>query len=427
MAQDPVLLALEGHRSLLSSAGKVFVAYSGGLDSTVLLHAAQQTCPDRLVALHANHGLHGDAARWQTHCEDYCKQLGVACQSTELFLEESGSGVEASARDARYRWFEECIGSSDVLLMAHHQDDQAETLLLRLLRGAGPDGLAGMPQQRHLGAGSLLRPLLSLPRSSLKSYAQECGLAWVEDPSNGDTRFDRNYLRQEVMPLLARRWPGYRSTLSRTAAQLRERNEHLPAPRLSTVRGCLGDPGFLVAEVPEEPALAALALRDWLRERSLRLPPAARLTEFLRQLREGSGARLQCPLWTIERYRDAVYLLPSHPESPPEACSISVGQSLWWPGLGELTLNCEGATDVPGLMLRARQGGERLELANGQHAELKTVFQELGVPSWWRPRLPFLIQKSDSHEVLLAVADLRSSPRAASLGLKLLLKREEFP
>ncbi|EAQ96992.2 tRNA lysidine(34) synthetase TilS [Congregibacter litoralis] len=427
MSQNPVLLALEECRSQLSAAGQLFVAYSGGLDSTVLLHAAHKTCPDRLVALHANHGLQAEARRWQAHCEAFCEQLGVAFASTELSLEPAGSGMEAAARDARYRWFEDRIGRGGVLLMAHHQDDQAETLLLRLLRGAGPDGLAGMPQHRALGAGSLLRPLLSLPRRALKEYAEESGLSWVEDPSNGDMRFDRNYLRREVMPLLERRWPGYRSTLSRTAAQLRERNEHLPAPRLSTVQGCFGDPGFLVAALPEEPALAALALRDWLRERSLRPPSAAQLSEFLRQLREGRGARLQCPEWTIERYRDAVYLLPPPLDTAPEAGAITVGESLFWPGLGRLTLRREGAGNVPGLMVTTRQGGERLELSNGQHVELKTVFQELAVPAWWRPRVPLLIQKSGNHEVLLAVGDLRSSPRAESLGLRLLLKREEFP
>lgn len=426
MAQDPVLQAIERHAATLDRAAAVYVAFSGGLDSTVLLHAVNARFSGPVTALHANHGLHNDAERWADQCAELCARWNIPFSSTGLQLHEDGDGVEAAARTARYRWFESCIEPGAVLLMAHHQDDQAETLLLRLFRGAGPQGLASIPVARPLGHGSLLRPLLDLPRKDLQAYASDHDLAWIDDPSNADTRFDRNYLRQQVMPLLAKRWPGYRSTLSRAASQLRQLNEHLPGPVMKTVYGSLGDPGFAIDDLSPEPALAALTLRQWLKEWSLLAPPAARLLEFLRQIREGAGAQLCGSDWTIERYRNAVYLHPPKfvPASRPRA--IQVGEALSWPGMGELTLEGAGSEAVPGLSLCTRRGGERLALANGHHKDLKTVFQELAVPPWWRNCLPLLVQSSAAGEELLAVAHLLRSPRAVSFGIELVWKRKEI-
>ncbi|EED33493.1 tRNA(Ile)-lysidine synthetase [gamma proteobacterium NOR5-3] len=407
----------------LERAAGVYVAYSGGLDSTVLLHALATSFSGLVTALHANHGLHDDAELWARHCAELCDQWKVSFRSTRLQLNDTGDGVEAAARSARYHWFETCVEADAVLLMAHHQDDQAETLLLRLLRGAGPQGLGSIPTTRALGHGSLLRPLLDIPRSDLAGYAAQHKLSWIDDPSNTDTRFDRNYLRQEVMPLLAGRWPGYRSTLSRAASQLRELNEHLPGPALPTVHGSLGDPGFQVEDLPREPALAALALRRWLRERSLVAPPAARLSEFLRQVRHGSGARLCGSGWTLERYRAAVYLCPTGLDPAPGILTIQPGQALHWPVMGELALKAEGE-DLSQLSLRTRRGGERLAMVDGHHKDLKTVFQDLAIPPWWRSGLPLLVRSSAAGEELLCVAHLLRSPRAVSSGIELVWKSE---
>ncbi|WP_439107175.1 tRNA lysidine(34) synthetase TilS [Congregibacter sp.] len=426
MNQDPVLQAIDQHAATLAPGTRLFVAYSGGLDSTVLLHAAAKIFDGRVTALHANHGLHGDAALWGAHCADFCSTLGVAFQTTELALENTGEGIEASARTARYRWFEACMADGGILLMAHHQDDQAETLLLRLLRGAGPEGLAGMPSTRKLGHGELLRPLLALPRRDLEAYVQAHDLSWVDDPSNSDTRFDRNYLRQELMPVIAQRWPGYRETFSRAAGLLRELNEHIPVPALATLRGSMGDPGFAIAELPSEPALAALALRRWLKGRSLLAPPSARLHEFLRQLREGTGAQLQGADWTLERYRDAVYLHPANIEGLSQEFPVSAEAPVSWSGMGLLAVEGPGEAEPLDLILRTRKGGERLALPNGQHKDLKTVFQDLAVPPWWREYVPLLLHRSASGEDLLAVANLQRSPLAISLGLKLVWKSQEI-
>lgn len=426
MAQDPVLSAIDAQLRALADDIPVFVAYSGGLDSTVLLHGAAAAADRQITALHANHGLHGDAGRWGRHCAEVCRSWDLSFSTVQLQLEDAGDGIEAAARAARYRWFESCLGDGGVLLMAHHQDDQAETLLLRLLRGAGPDGLSGMPINRSLGNGSLLRPLLDLPRKLLERYARAHGLAWIDDPSNADTRFDRNYLRHAVMPLLAERWPGYRSTLSRAAAQLREQNEHMPAPELTCLYNRMGDAGFALTQIPKEPALAALAVRRWLRRQALLAPPAARLGEFLRQLREGAGAQLCGSGWVIERYRDAVYLHPNGAEQAPPALPIDPGQPLSWPGMGELTVKMAGDGPLPALILRPRKEGDRLMLASGKHKDLKTVFQELGIPRWWRQKLPLLVLQSARGEELLSVAHLQRSSVAVSLGVSLAWKREEF-
>ncbi|WOJ94601.1 tRNA lysidine(34) synthetase TilS [Congregibacter variabilis] len=426
VAQNPVLQAFERHAATLDRAAGVYVAFSGGLDSTVLLHGVKAAFAGPVIALHANHGLNRDADRWANQCAELCSRWNIPFSSTRLELHESGHGVEAAARTARYRWFESCIEPGAVLLMAHHQDDQAETLLLRLLRGAGPQGLVSIPVARPLGHGSLLRPLLDLPRSDLQAYAMDHDLVWIDDPSNADTRFDRNYLRQEIMPLLAKRWPGYRSTLSRAATQLRELSEHLPGPVMKTVYGSLGDPGFAIDDLPREPALAALALRQWLKERSLLAPPAARLLEFLRQMREGAGAQLCGSDWTIERYRDAVYLHPRQLDPASKTRAIQLGETLSWPGMGKLTLMGAEGELLPDLSLCTRRGGERLALASGHHKDLKTVFQEQAVPPWWRNCLPLLVQNSAAGEELLAVAHLLRSPRAVSLGVELVWEREEI-
>jgi tRNA(Ile)-lysidine synthetase-like protein len=250
--------ALEHCAAQFDRAGRLYVGFSGGLDSTVLLHALVHARAKhwrgRTVALHANHGLHASAQDWQRHCDACCRGLDVPLRSSELAIEVLGAGTEAAARTARYAWFDQHLEHGDLLLLAHHQDDQAETLLLRLLRGAGPEGLAGMPAQRDIGAGRLLRPLLSLPRQVLEDYARLHALEWVEDPSNASSDYDRNFLRREVLPLLEKRWPGYRRTFSRAATQLTAMAEQQPVAALQVCTSVVGDPGFLLAELPADGA-----------------------------------------------------------------------------------------------------------------------------------------------------------------------------
>ncbi|MBE9538258.1 MAG: tRNA lysidine(34) synthetase TilS, partial [Proteobacteria bacterium] len=264
-----------------TAAKRWCVALSGGPDSTVLLHllcewrAEHPSEAPALLAIHINHHMQADADSWQAHCETLCSSWNVPLIVRDALVQGSGQGEEAAARQARYQLFEVEIGAGDILFMGHHLDDQVETYFLRLMRGSGLSGLSAMPAQRALGGGQLIRPLLKIERSALAAYASAHQLQSIQDPSNLDTSLDRNYLRQEVLPLLARRWSGYRQTVARAAEHAAVSqavvNECLPAP--GTVRSALGDPGIeqrvLNALSPEA---AMITLRNWLRSGALPMP-----------------------------------------------------------------------------------------------------------------------------------------------------------
>lgn len=418
----PVTTALVAHHTGLARAPRILVAFSGGLDSTVLLHAAHLRFPGAVEALHANHGLHGDAQAWERHCHAFCADRGIALRSTRLKLARDGSGPEAAARTARMAWFAEQLRRDEPLLLAQHRDDQAETLLLRLLRGAGPDGLAAMASERPLGAGRLLRPLLALPRSTLASFAQRHGLRWIEDPSNSDDRYDRNYLRHRVMPLLRERWTGCDATLARAAGLLRESAGARPAapPRRFSV---IGDPGFALEVLRGDAATAAERVRAWLRDAGLTMPGRARLVEFLRQGREGRGASLATRDWTLTRFRDAVFAHPGFGHIPSFERRVAVGAHLALPGVGTIEVCSDDPAASGGaggaLVVALRAGGERLAAARGMHRPLKSVLQEQSVPPWWRGRMPLLFAESRGRRELLAAGCLIRSPRCRELGLHL--------
>jgi tRNA(Ile)-lysidine synthase len=393
-----------------------YVGFSGGVDSTVLLHLLQRWCTGRdttpaLGAIHVNHGLQAAADDWQLHCEVVCRALGIECVSVAVDVAADGTG-EVAARDARYRVFSGQLPAGAVLFLAHHLDDQVETFFLRLLRGAGVEGLAAMPRRRALGAGELARPLLACSRAELEEYAAHHGLAHIEDPSNSDTALDRNFLRQRVLPLIATRWPAYRQSVSRASAHLGGA-ARLLAEVPATVHSVMGDPGLpLDALIGESADVAANRLRGWLRDRACRSPGHVALVEFLRQLREAKGdarPRLDCGHYALQRHRAAVYLLPEFGQTPPsESMDLAPGSPVSVPGLGALSLVAvrdEGLRLAAGeqLTLRWRQGGERCRpRGRGGSVSLKALLQELGVPPWWRDRVP-LVYLGDE---LLAVGDL---------------------
>ena len=405
----------------LLDAPRWYVAFSGGVDSTVLLHLLQRWCKAHheappLTAIHVNHGLQSAADEWQRHCEWLCRLLRIPLLCQAARVTAAGKGVEAAARDARYGIFRRQLGPGEVLFLGHHLDDQVETFFLRLLRGAGVQGLAAMPVSRPLGAGRLVRPLLGLTRAQLESYAAEHGLNWVADPSNEDTHLDRNFLRLQLLPLLASRWPGYRRTVSRAGEHLGGAAALLAEllPRPATVYSVMGDPGIPLAELfADAPRGAALRLRHWLQARNLPAPDQARLDEFLRQLHEaGEQSRpvLQCSAFTLQRYRDAVYLLPGFDgHSVCQPFWLGPGEVYELPGSGQLALEkvaMTGLSLAPDERLRVswRQGGERCRPRGrpGGSTSLKKLLQERAVPPWWRDRLPLLYLDDE----LLAVGGL---------------------
>jgi tRNA(Ile)-lysidine synthase len=402
----------------LLAAPHWYVAFSGGLDSTVLLHLLHRWRADHpnapaLTAIHVNHGLQAAAGDWQRRCEAQCRELQLRCVVRVVEV-QAGASPEAAARDARYRAFEQELPPGAVLFMAHHLDDQIETFFLRLLRGAGVDGLAGMPRQRPLGAGQLVRPLLDCPRTELENYAAEHGLTFVEDPSNHNTAMDRNFLRADVLPVLASRWPAYRQSVARAMGLVAAAAESLAASvgAPDTVHSVMGDPGLHVSELLE-PAqdVAAARLRAWLGAQRRRLPDHAALMEFLRQLRVAAvdgGPRLDCGEYALRRFRDGVYL--EAPVAAPDSRELQLlpGERLAVPGVGTVGVQ-QGDNGtlalLPGeqLTVRWRKGGERCRLPGRDGTRsLKTLLQEWQVPPWWRDRVPLLYLGDE----LLAIGDL---------------------
>lgn len=408
------------------------VAFSGGLDSSVLLHllvglALQHSLPP-LSALHVHHGLQAAADAWPRHCRQVCEALGVPLQVSYVRV-APGASLERAAREARYGAFVEALGEGELLLTAQHRDDQAETLLFRLLRGAGVRGLAGMPSRRPLGRGLLLRPLLAVSRAELEAYAQAQGLRWVEDPSNGDTHYARNYLRQRVVPLLTARWPQALASLARSAdqaAEAQELLEELAELDLAAARATVAPfawlpvPSLALAPLRAlSPARQRNALRHWLAPFTA-LPDSDhwRGWDTLRD-----AAQDAAPIWRLGqgevRRTDGRLWWLSGPwlESPalalPGLSLDAPGQSLELPGNGRVWLR--GAGPREGLSLRYRQGGEQLQLPERGRRDLKRLLNERGLPGFVRGRLPLLYR----DEQLIAVANLVDLTAADAGGWQL--------
>lgn len=278
----------------LAPAERVCLGLSGGCDSVVLLHLLHGLgLGDRLSAVHVHHGLSPNADAWADFCAAYCADLAVPLHIVRIEVDrQSGLGLEAAARTARYAVLAE--QAAEVLMLAQHQGDQAETLLFNLLRGAGVAGAAGIPEARSLGRQRLLRPLLACRRGELEDYAVLHGLAWIEDESNADTRYSRNFLRHEVMPLLRRRFPAAETAFASAARHFAEADDLLAELAMADWR-------MACAETADAPALILLRtlsqarlknlLRYRLRVLGWRSPGAARLAEFVRQIMSAAPDR----------------------------------------------------------------------------------------------------------------------------------------
>lgn len=389
------------------------VALSGGLDSSVLLHLLhsyrQHYGGPPLRAIHIEHGLQQAALAWPQHCRQLCSSLGVPLSSIAVKVADSTS-VEQAARQARYQAFADNLAPGEVLMLGQHADDQAETLLLRLLRGAGVNGLQGMPRQRPLGKGMLLRPLLGIPRQRLLEYAQQQALGWIEDPSNQHDEFDRNYLRNQVMPLLKQRWPGVLSVFGRTCGQMCQAGELLAElAQMDLARAAaVPVPDWLRVPALDLAAIQQLSrprqinlLRCWLSDKTL--PPDERHWAGWDDLCH-AAADAQ-PYWRLQagvllRSAHLLYWLSQIWLQPPPAANLgplAAGRHEL-PGNGSLLLaGCEGLA----LHLRYRQGGEVVQLPGRGRRDLKRLLQEQQVPWFMRARLPLLYQDGQ----LVAVAN----------------------
>lgn len=382
------------------------VAFSGGPDSTALLHAlAALPRTHALRAIHVDHALHADSARWAEHARTLCTALEVPCTVLRVTVDlRSGRGIEAAARDARYAALADALAPGERLLTAHHRDDQVETVLLKLLRGAGPEGLGGMREHRPLGAGELWRPLLPLPRSVLREYVQHHGLTCVDDPANADPRLRRNQLRQEVLPRLAAQWPHAVEAITHSAALCRDAADALCAqwlPSFETLHdprsGSLDAAGWRALA----PALREPLLDHWLHARGLPAPGRAQRAQIERQLDAGEG-RVPCIRWPgaeLHVWKGRLWALPPPAAIDPAWQAPWSGDALALPDGGTLTL--DGALAQP-LTVRLRRGGERLKPAGDRHTrELRDLFQQAALPPWQRAACP-MIHEGDT---LIAVGD----------------------
>jgi tRNA(Ile)-lysidine synthase len=386
------------------------VAFSGGLDSQVLLHALC-ALRDRLdagiAAVHVHHGLQADADEWEAHCQRVCEELDVGYTSLRVDGRPArGESPEAAARTARYRVLSEWLPAGHTLLTAQHQDDQAETLLLQLLRGSGVSGLAAMPVLMRLGAGWHLRPLLDVTREEIRHYATRHDLSWTDDPSNRDTAFDRNYLRHQVLPVLRKRWPAVSSSLSRSAAHCAEADGLIEQLAENDLQGVMDGQ----TDTLSVPGLVTLpgdrqrnVLRAWLKYRTGRAPSTAVLARIINDVlhsRPDAGPCVRWNCYELRRYRDAVYCLQHSANRHATAVlDWSLSEPLILPGAGGvLTVTpVSGAgirrTDVNagGVRVTWRKGGERcIPAGRGHHHSLKKLFQEQGIPPWERDRIPLI-------------------------------------
>ena len=396
----------------------ILLGYSGGLDSSVLLHLMANDPSIRttgLRAIHVHHGLHADADDWAGHCQRTCAAFDVPLRIVRVTVDQaSGLGLEAAARQVRHDACAAAMGAGDILAFAHHRDDQAETFLLRALRGSGVDGLAAMPAWRSFGPGWLWRPLLATPRAALQDYARQHGLGWVEDPSNGEVACDRNFLRNAVLPLLRQRWPHAQASLSRSAALCADAVALLDGEdevALNAVR--LDAQTLQVAALHVlTPERRARVLRRWIA--GLQLPPlpgqgVSRIERVLLDARRDAAARFEWSGARVCRWRDQLH---AGPMSAPLAGDFT----LQWDGRSPLLLPTGDRLQLLGaagferpIQVRARRGGERILLPGRRHTHtLKHLLQEAALPPWQRARLPLLF---DHDDALLAAGDRILSAR----------------
>lgn len=390
-----VQTVLQALQPFVLSGQQVVVAYSGGLDSSVLLHAAKELQPKLnivLSAYHVHHGLSRHADSWAKHCMSQCRDWEVPLTVVHVEVDrESAQGIEAAARLARYRALDSAAG--DWIMLAHHRDDQAETLLLNLLRGSGMRGAGAMARHR----GRYLRPLLGLSRAELEGYARATGLQWVDDESNSDTDFSRNFIRHRLLPLAEERFTGASAAVARAAAVFDES------------RGLLDDLARIDGGDVMPLSLESLRRLDWpraanllayvLRRQGVAVPSRQWLSEALHQLLEAAEDRQ--PAITIgnlnlqlRRYAGSVWLVPQWPV-PARRVWNGTGEvewgeakivfsSTWGQGIARHRL------DGP-VTFQPRGGGERIRLApNASSRPLKDLLREAGIPPWWRDRLPLM-------------------------------------
>ena len=402
------------------SSDRIFIGFSGGIDSTVLLHlcATQAALKAKLVAVYVNHGLQVQANDWGNHCSQQANLLGVEFRSLKVDAKPaSGESPEAAARNARYAALRELLTAKDYLLFAQHREDQMETMLLQLFRGAGVKGLAAMPVISALGHGQLLRPLLDIGKADIQGYAEHHKLCWIEDPSNQSSDFDRNFLRNQVTPLLKQRWPALDKTVSRSAQHCGEAMLQLETWSKQLIAGRF-DPIHRTLDIGNLHELNDLQIgwliRQWFYDLGLKPPSQSLLQTIKIQFihARADAAPILCKQGHVfSKYRQQLFCLPE------QQLKILDESRIWPSNTSCITLPngyvlsrtqassgiAKSVWDKATIRLQNRCGNEKLKLAgrNGQHS-LKKLFQEAGIPPWERDTRPLIYLDGE----LAAVAGL---------------------
>lgn len=401
----------------LANGNQLWIAFSGGVDSHVLLHllaTANQGRPPK--AIHIDHGLQTDSEQWTKHCETVARELSVSFTSIKVkVVDTDDKGIEAAARTARYTAIQDAIENGDLVLTAQHQEDQAETLLLQLFRGAGPKGLSAMAEVSTFGGGKLVRPLLHTTKTDILAYAKQHDLKWIEDPSNTDVRWDRNFLRHQVWPKLTQRWPAAAKTLSRSAEHCADASDLLEVlaeqdlKKLDRDKQSLNLPVSSLLALPKN--RCRNLLRHWCEWQGLPFPSTAQLQHIIDDICLASEDATPLVQWQgveVRRYQELLYfmgtltewdshlqveLLDDKPISFGENEQISWRQEL---GKGLSVVQFNGDWN-----LRFRRGGEKIQLmGRSHHSQLKHLMQDWQVPPWLRDRVPLIFD----GDQLIAVA-----------------------
>lgn len=399
----------------------IAVALSGGVDSVVLLAAVHRIgIYRRLRCIHVDHQLHEDSADWARFCSGFAAQLDIEFRGCVVQCETHGDSVEAAARHARYAALAAELRADEVLLTAHHADDQLETLFYRLVRGTGVDGLRGIREFEPFGCGYLMRPFLTETRAAILEQARAMGLRWLEDPSNADTRFDRNYLRQSVLPPVLARWPRAGQAAARFAASAGDSAELAEALAVADLDG-----SDTLERLPLEriadltPARRRNIVRYAVRQLGLPMPDAAALDRICALAAPGSGQTVvEWPGAEARRHARALYLHCAGAPVPDGELQLLPDKPCVL-AQGRLELERAAAPALPeewvrsGLAVRFRAGGEQFQSAGSSRAQpLREWMRTHGVLPWMRDRIPLLYHGDD----LVAVADLGISAAAAAAG-----------
>lgn len=389
---------------------RLVIAFSGGVDSRVLLELAHEyrvKFPEiEFLAVHVHHGLSENADEWEAHCQDCCDQKNIPLVVEKVSLDvESGGSIEKLARDARYGAFKNHLQSQDVLLLGQHSDDQLETFLLALKRGSGPKGLSSMASSMPFGEAIALRPLLEVSRSDIETFAQSLSLSWIEDESNQDQRFDRNFLRHEVTPVLTNRWPSFRASVQRTA-QLCAEQETLLDELLEChlEQAIQADLSLSIAAISaHSPLLRLRLIRMWFAALGSLMPSQKQLHAVWSEVacaQQDANPELVLANGSIRRFEQRLYWISQVQDISSWQSAIRLNEAIDLPDdLGTLCLTTNGLSPSIALPKGTTQlnvifdpeGLKAHPVGRGHSRKLKKLFQEYQVPSWLRRRTPILM------------------------------------